>query len=238
MRESPQVVGGFRGVVGARGVEAGPTPARRLSVIDRKWLERCQVFGEMEAEVIPAAGNRETVWENRVDGGIKGKMNDGKEEKDAEELRGEAAEFGINEGFEGNSSDKKVCSNAPETSRPHPRKSSEVGENMNKKEDEEMERGATPMLVAEDENKPSQKSKGIKKRARKRQREEENMEGEMSEELGVKKRRRRAKDKEESYGETLSPTPAGGKKRRSRKKTADDGEIKEEKETEVPKKVS
>lgn len=238
MRESPQVVGGFIGVVGVRGVEAGPSPARRLSIIDRKWLERCQVFGEMEAEVRPAAGNRETVPDNRVDGEIKGKMNDGKEEKDAEEVKGEAADFGVNEGFEGIGSDKKVCSNAPEPSRHHTGKSSEVEEKVYKKGDEEMERGATPLPVAEDENELSHKSKGTKKRARKRQREGENMEGEMSEELGVKKRRRRAKDKEESFGEKLSPTPAGEKKRRGRKKTDEDGEIKEEKDTKVPKKVS
>ncbi|XP_061670036.1 ATP-dependent DNA helicase Q4 isoform X2 [Syngnathoides biaculeatus] len=35
-----------------------PSPATRLISVDRKWLERCQVFGELGAEDKPAAGNQ------------------------------------------------------------------------------------------------------------------------------------------------------------------------------------
>ncbi|KAM9776242.1 ATP-dependent DNA helicase Q4 isoform X1 [Syngnathus typhle] len=36
-----------------------PSPANRLSFVDRKWLERCQVFDELGAEEKPGAGNQE-----------------------------------------------------------------------------------------------------------------------------------------------------------------------------------
>lgn len=51
-----------------RGVAAGlgrPTPAKRLSAVDRKWLQRCQVFGELCLEERPAAGNQEMKPEER-----------------------------------------------------------------------------------------------------------------------------------------------------------------------------
>ncbi|XP_019719004.1 ATP-dependent DNA helicase Q4 isoform X2 [Hippocampus comes] len=41
-----------------------PSPANRLSNVDKKWLERCQVFGELEAEEKPAAGNQERCQPN------------------------------------------------------------------------------------------------------------------------------------------------------------------------------
>ncbi|XP_054620170.1 ATP-dependent DNA helicase Q4 [Dunckerocampus dactyliophorus] len=53
---SQRPLGGFRA-----GVTAGPRPlpASRLNFVDKKWLERCQVFGEMGAEERPGAGNQE-----------------------------------------------------------------------------------------------------------------------------------------------------------------------------------
>ncbi|XP_051926271.1 ATP-dependent DNA helicase Q4 isoform X1 [Hippocampus zosterae] len=41
-----------------------PSPANRLSNVDTKWLERCQVFAELEAEGKPAAGNQERCQPN------------------------------------------------------------------------------------------------------------------------------------------------------------------------------
>nr|XP_057903009.1 ATP-dependent DNA helicase Q4 isoform X2 [Doryrhamphus excisus] len=54
--DTPRPLGGFR-----VGMAAGPrpSPASRLSSVDKKWLERCQVFGEMGAEERPGAGNQE-----------------------------------------------------------------------------------------------------------------------------------------------------------------------------------
>lgn len=245
LREIPQVLGGFRGGTGGRGNGPRPSPASRLSFIDRKWLERCQVFGEMEAEVKPVAGNQGIVLDKRGEGErgseMEGKIQDervGKEETEAEGARREATELEIDEGFKSITSDKKVSDSAPKPSRQHTGKSRDGEEKVNKKGDEEMERGLMQSPVAEDENESSNKSKGAKKKGRKRQREGEEVEGDMSEEGGVKKRRRNAKNKEESSAVNLGPAQAGGKKRRAKKKEDEDGEEKEEKETKVPKKVS
>lgn len=244
LREIPQVLGGFRGGTGGRGNRPRPSPASRLSFIDRKWLERCQVFGEMEAEVKPVAGNQGIVLDKRGEGErgseMEGKIQDervGKEETEAEGVRREATELEIDEGFKSITSDKKVSDGAPKP-RQHTGKSRGGEEKVNKKGDEEMERGLTQSPVAEDEYESSNKSKGTKKKGRKRQREGENVEGDMSEEGGVKKRRRNAKNKEESSGVNVGPAQAGGKKRRAKKKEDEDGEEKEEKETKVPIKVS
>ncbi|KAI4818382.1 hypothetical protein KUCAC02_011725 [Chaenocephalus aceratus] len=70
LRGSPQVIAGFRG-----GMAGKPSPASRLSFVDKKWLERCQVFGEMGAEVKPGAGNVEIDVEKR------GECEEGRETK-------------------------------------------------------------------------------------------------------------------------------------------------------------
>lgn len=51
-------------------------------MVDRKWLQRCQVFGEMSVEERPAAGNQEMKPEERLE--ENGTENDGrgKEKKD------------------------------------------------------------------------------------------------------------------------------------------------------------
>nr|XP_061786920.1 ATP-dependent DNA helicase Q4-like [Nerophis lumbriciformis] len=58
------------GIAASRGFPVGivskvadqrPSPASRLGFVDKKWLERCQVFREMEAEERPGSGNQERV---------------------------------------------------------------------------------------------------------------------------------------------------------------------------------
>ena len=247
LRGSPHVSGGFRGGMGSRGIRGRPSLVGRLSSIDRKWLERCQVFGEMEAEVVPGAGNQEIdlkkcgerEGERETEGTIQGDEKGGKKEMDAEAERNNPLDFGSDKGFENISADKIVCNSAPKPALKHTGKSRGGGqEEVNKKGDGEMERGLTPPPTPEDDNETSHKSKDTKKRARKRQREGENMEGETVEEGGAKKRRRNAKKKEESSDVNAGQAPEGRKKRKAKKKGDEDGEAGEEKETKEPKKVS
>ncbi|XP_044028662.1 ATP-dependent DNA helicase Q4 isoform X2 [Siniperca chuatsi] len=245
LRGSPRCLGGFRGGMGVRGTGGRPSPGSRLSFVDRKWLERCQVFGEMEAEVRPGAGNQEIDLEKsgerergrETEGKIQGDERVGNEEINAEGLRRDA-DSGRDEGIKSITSDKIVCDSAPKPALKHTAKGRGGGkEKVKRKGGEEMERGLTPPLMPEDNNETSHKSRGTKKRGRKRQREGESMEGETTEEGGVKKRHRNGKKKEESSDVNPSPAQEGGKKRRAKKKGDEDGNADEEKETKVPKKV-
>lgn len=244
LREIPQVCGGFRGGIGGRGNGARPSPAGRLSFIDKKWLERCQVFGEMEAEVKPGGGNQEIVLDKKGEKRreMEGKIQDErvrKEELDAEEGgRREATSMEKDEGFKSISSDKKVSDKVLKSSWQHAGKSRGGEEKANEQGDEETGRGDAASPITEDEKEFSNNAKGTKKRGRKRQREGDNMEGDVPEEGGAKKRRRNAKNKEKSSGVDTGPPQAGGKKRRTKKKGDEDGEAKEEKDAKVPKKVS
>nr|XP_033492417.1 ATP-dependent DNA helicase Q4 isoform X1 [Epinephelus lanceolatus] len=232
LRGSPWVVGGFKGGLGGRGFGGKPSPASRLSSVDKKWLERCQVFGEMEAEVKPGAGNQEVVLDKRGEG-------DERVEKEKIQTEGEGRDtidLGKDEASKSVASDKIVSDNGLKPTLQHDGKSRGGGEEKAKrKRGEEMERALTPPPMSEDDNEISHKS--TKKRGRKRQREGENMEGEPTEEGGVKKRRRNNKKKEESSDVNPSPAQEGGKKRRAKKKADEDGEAEEEKETKEPKKV-
>ncbi|XP_054461672.1 ATP-dependent DNA helicase Q4 [Anoplopoma fimbria] len=241
LRGSPQVLGGFRGGVGGRGIGGKPSPASRLSFVDRKWLERCQVFGEMVAEVKPGAGNQDIEIEKgeegargrETEGKIQIEERAGKEEMDAEGERREEIDLGRDKGFKSITSDKNVSDSAPKSS---PQHTGGRKEKAKRKGGEAMEKGLTPPLTPEDENKASHKSKDTKKRGRKREREGENMEGETTEEGGVKKRRRNGKKKESSDVNT-SPVQVAGKKKRAKKKGDEDEDAEEEKETKEPKKV-
>lgn len=234
LRGSPQCLGGFRG---GRGTGGKPSPASRLGFVDRKWLERCQVFGELGAEVKPGAGNQEIDVEKRAERErgreTDGKMHrDGKEEMDAEEARSEMIDSGRDVASKSISSDKIVSDSLQHTG-----KSRRGEEEMKKKGGEEMETRLTSPPVQED-NEISHKPKGTKKRGRKRQREGDDTKGETPEEGGVKKRRRNGKKKEESSDVNPSPAQEGGKKRRRKKKGDEDEEAEEKKETKEPKKVS
>ncbi|XP_007564958.1 ATP-dependent DNA helicase Q4 isoform X1 [Poecilia formosa] len=65
----------------------------RLSVVDRSWLERCQVFGEMEAEEIPGGGNQEINVKKRQEKEVK----EGKAEGDSEGERKQPVDLGPEE---------------------------------------------------------------------------------------------------------------------------------------------
>ncbi|RVE67271.1 hypothetical protein OJAV_G00115640 [Oryzias javanicus] len=67
-----------------------PTPARRLSLVDRRWLQRCQVFGEMSVEEPPAAGNQEMKPEENDSGGKEGRAETEREhDPEAPQKRGD-----------------------------------------------------------------------------------------------------------------------------------------------------
>lgn len=231
----PQFVGGARG--------GKPSAASRLSFVDRKWLERCQVFGEMGDEVMPGAGNQEIQLEKKGGGGaevgegrenelkIQGDERGGKDEKEAE---GETRGVGREEVFTSVTSDKIVTSDAPKPGR-HARTSRRGGE------EEEVtvgdgEQGEMSPPAPEYDGETSPKSKGTKKKGRKRRREGENSEGDMTQEGGVKKRRRNAK-KDTGSDVNPNPAPEGGRKRRAKKKVEEGEEAEDEKETRIKEKV-
>ncbi|XP_029298312.1 LOW QUALITY PROTEIN: ATP-dependent DNA helicase Q4 [Cottoperca gobio] len=235
LRGSPQVLGGFRGGMGGRGIGGKSSPASRLSFVDKKWLERCQVFGEMGAEVKPGAGNQEIVLEKREEAEV-GRETEVKiqgDEKDIEGEKRDARALGNNEGLKSITSDRTVGDSA---AKQHTGKSRGIGR-VKEKAGEEMERALTPSLTPEDDNEVSNKSKGTKKKGRKRQREGENMDGETTEDGGVKKRRRNGKQKDESSDVSSSTAQEGGKKKRAKKKRDDDEEAEEEEKNKEPKKV-
>ncbi|XP_010789781.1 ATP-dependent DNA helicase Q4 [Notothenia coriiceps] len=243
LRGGPQVIAGFRG-----GMAGKPSPASRLSFVDKKWLERCQVFGEMGAEVKPGAGNVEIDVEKRgeCEEGRETTFKTDEEEKSgkeeihvAEERRAAKVSGEVKEP-KSITHDKTVSESEPEPSLQHTGKSHQrkrKGKAKEKEDIEEMERGPTPPLTPEEDNEESNKSKGGKKKGKKRQREAEHMDAEAPEEGGVKKRRRNGKKKEESSDGKPSTAPQGGRKKRSKKKGDEDEEAEEEKKTKEPTKL-
>ncbi|XP_024130720.1 ATP-dependent DNA helicase Q4 isoform X4 [Oryzias melastigma] len=153
-----------------RSVGAGvgwPTPARRLSVVDRKWLQRCQVFGEMSVEERPAAGNQEMKPEERLE--ENGTENDGrgKEKKDG--------------GREGGAETEMKPVRDLETPQLQRRK-----KRGDRKQEEDLTRGGVASVTPPDDG--SLKSK---KTQRKRQRQEDK-----PEEGGQQKKKRRSAPQE------------------------------------------
>ncbi|KAM8840719.1 ATP-dependent DNA helicase Q4 isoform 2-T2 [Spinachia spinachia] len=258
LRGSPQVLGGHRRGIGVSGLAGKFSPASRLSFVDRKWLERCQVFGEMGAEVKPGAGNQEVEQEN---GGERGGARETEEkiqtsdkvegqERNAEVIRREVKDLESDKAFKSITIEETVGAatsshqNIKTGKKPQQQRGGGGGggggeEEAKSKGGDKMEKELTPPLTAEDDNKTSHRPKEAKKKARKRQREGENEEGDTAEEGGVKKKRRNVKKKEESSDINPSSVHAGGKKRRARKKgdEDEDEEAEERKETKEPKKV-
>ncbi|XP_078146674.1 ATP-dependent DNA helicase Q4 [Centroberyx gerrardi] len=251
-----QFRGGFRGGIGGIGVGGKPSLVSRLSLVDRDWLERCQVFGEVEDREKPGAGNQEKKLEGRGGqrgegeeaevgaggkgegeiGGDKGEgeiggdergRTEGKGEMEGEEERKGAIGLGTDEGLKTDATPKSAVRRTRKGRGGREERETEGG-------GEEMERGAMPPPLPEDDSETRPETKGAKKRGRKRQREGENTEGEMTEEGGVKKKRRNGKKKEESSDGNPNPDK-GGRKRRAKKEGEGEGE--EEKETRVKDKV-
>ncbi|KAM6974350.1 LOW QUALITY PROTEIN: ATP-dependent DNA helicase Q4 [Tautogolabrus adspersus] len=238
LRGSPQIPGGFRGGMGGR-----PSPASRFGSVDRNWLERCQVFGEMGADERPGAGNQEINLEKRGEkergGEMEGKMQGdeivGKVEIDAAGVRQEAIDSQRDGGIKSIPSDNVLSEGALKKAPNHSEKIKGEGkEKLKRTGSEQIEGGLTPPLTPEDDHTSGHKSKVTKKRGRKRQRDGEDIEGETTEEGGVKKRRKNGKKKEDGSDVQPSPGPEGGKKRRAKKK---EEETEKEKTTSVPKKV-
>ncbi|XP_062266608.1 ATP-dependent DNA helicase Q4 [Platichthys flesus] len=227
-----QFLGGFRGGMSANGTEGRPSPVSRLSSVDTKWLERCQVFGEIGAEERPAAGNQEVQAERKEEREPQGEMQGGervdKGEIAADGERGEAIDPVRDEGIKSINGDEI----GPKAAR-QPSKKGKGGEEekKTKKRDEEMQREPTPPPTLEDEGETSPKAKETKKRGRKRQRE-----GEGDDTEGGVKKKRSVKKKEESSDLNPSPSREGGKKRRTKKKVEEDGE-EEEKPIKEPQKA-
>lgn len=211
-KETPKVLGGFRGGLGCSG--SRPSPASRLSVIDKKWLERCQVFGEMEAVVRPGAGNQEIIVKGGDDGEIQANSQDHGADKEAM-INGKERTSECTGKMEGkNTRNENGCEI--------------IGEQLSE---------ASTSPLAGGENERNDKPKSGKKGGRKRQREEEKVEGSPSDEGGVKKRRRNGKGKEGTTGGEPGPSRAEGKKRKAKEKDEDsqkgaDGDLK------VPRMVS
>ncbi|XP_051812041.1 ATP-dependent DNA helicase Q4 [Acanthochromis polyacanthus] len=220
---SPQIVRGFRGGIVGKGFRGRPSPASRLSFVDKQWLERCQVFGEMEAEERPGAGNQEINVEKAAE-----KEKEREIEEKIQGGDGVGKEESQRKGSPDLGRDKTA---ALKSAQRHAGKGGE--EKEKRKRGEEEEKGQTSL---EDDTENGQKSKGTKKRGRKRQREGDDMDGDAAEEEGEKKRRRNNKKKEESPDVNPSSGQGGaGKKKRSKNKGEEDGE--EKKETKGPKKM-
>lgn len=238
LRESSQVLAGFGRGRESRAIAARPSPASRLGFIDRKWLERCQVFGEMEAEVKPGAGNQDNSLDKRGERersrAVEEKTLNERgrnEETHAEGAKRGAKELGKDEEF---TPEIIVSNSAPKVALQHMGRKQGGDEKETSKQGEEMEVGLT-RPTSEDISETNHKSK---KRGRKRQREEENKEVErtVEEEGVVKKRRKYTKKTEERSDVDPGPAEEGGKKKRVKKKGDEGGEAKEKKES--PKRVS
>ncbi|CAG5885601.1 unnamed protein product [Menidia menidia] len=228
-------VTGFKGnrpsFVGFGGGPAGrPSPARRLSCVDIKWLERCQVFGEMAAEEQPVAGNQEVRVEQKEREKIESVQRAEKEDKNLEGEQNVPVDHGGEEGLVCVTKEEVMSGNAPKSSPKHMRKGT------NKRKDEE-EIDTMPVVTPDGGNEVKSVSKGTRKRGKKREREEGQTEGDITEEGGAKKRRRNGKKKEESSVEKPeSPDGRGQKKKRGKKKASDE-EAEQTNDSKVPKKA-
>lgn len=189
-KRSPPFLVGSGGSLAKR-----PSVANRLSVVDRNWLERCQVFGEMEAEEIPGGGNQEIKVKKRQEKEVKG----GKAEGDLEGERKESVDLGQEE---------KLAD-------PDPNCAQEDSGKSKREKAGKTERGKSSHLP-DDNSEDGLKSKGTKK---KRQRDGDDVEE------TVKKRRKNPKKKEERLSLSPDSTDGGEKKKqKSKRKNGDEEE--------------
>ncbi|XP_061598358.1 ATP-dependent DNA helicase Q4 [Cololabis saira] len=216
-----------------------PSPARRLTLVDKKWLQRCQVFGELEAEEKPGAGNHDIKMDKRIEKerepgtGVQTAGKEDVEEKESFERDGKLSVV---------IRDKLVGENESQSAQQSLGKAKGGGEGKEKKKkkkkmDGEVERAPELVVRADDDNQSSPKTKTVKKRARKRMREGDDMEDNTTEEGMVKKKRRNSKKKEETPIANTNSTTAGRAKKKRSKKKGEDEEDEDAKEPEVPKKA-
>ncbi|XP_028253374.1 ATP-dependent DNA helicase Q4 [Parambassis ranga] len=229
LKGSPQIVGGLRGAIVGKGFGGRPSPASRLSFVDRNWLERCQVFGEMEAEEKPGAGNHEP----RVEKGAE-------REEEGEEI----GERTCSLSREGNKTVESITGGeiysdiSVKSVQPGIGKAKGARKDKERKMvDEQVDVGTPPLKTPEDSTEKNPKSKALNKRGTKRQREKDDTEAGATEDGGVKKRRRNTKKKESSDVNHSPASGGGGKKRRTKKQVEEDEECEAVKEAKEPKKV-
>ncbi|KAM4724988.1 ATP-dependent DNA helicase Q4 [Anableps anableps] len=196
-KRSPPFLGGSRESLAKR-----PPLANRLSFVDRNWLERCQVFGEMEAEEIPGGGNQEV----KVKKLQEREIVEGKVERDLEGETRRSVDLGREEKLADLVRDNMVgATNCAQE---------DTGKNKREKA-RKIERGQSSLLPDD------MKSEGTKKRGRKRQREGGDMMGGIKEEEeGAKKRRKNNKKKEKSPD---SADGGEGKKKKTKRKGLAEG---------------
>lgn len=208
---SPPLLGGSRGSLVKR-----PSLANRLSFIDSNWLERCQVFGELEAEEIPGGGNQEIPDKKLQEKDIL----EEKAERDLKAEKNQSVDF----------TEEKLANPVGDNTTNCAQEDAEEGKRVKAGEIDREQSS----LLPDDDSEDRQKSESTKKRMRKRQREGDDMVEGVKE--GAKKRRRNNKNKEES--ETLSSNSTdGGEGKKKKTKGKDPSEGDEEEATKAAKTV-
>ncbi|MEQ2168243.1 hypothetical protein GOODEAATRI_012354, partial [Goodea atripinnis] len=152
-QQSRPFLGGSRGRLVKR-----PSVANRLSFVDRNWLERCQVFGELEAEEIPGGGNQETQVKKLQEK----EVTEGRAETDLEGEKRPSVDFGHEEKLANPLRNNIVAATNDAEQDTGKSKREEAGE---------IERGQSQLSPPDDNNEDTLKSEGTKKRGRKRRRE-------------------------------------------------------------------
>ncbi|XP_072304035.1 ATP-dependent DNA helicase Q4 [Eucyclogobius newberryi] len=224
LKWSEQFPNGFRG--GIKNTPAKQSLANRLTHIDKKWLERCQVFGELGAEEKPAVGNKEVIIEQKENKEI----NQVDVEKEFSKDSSSKSRGSDDGNRDENMSRGGQTSEVNHSEGKAVQRKSKKADNENRAVNIDVEPpGMTPPLTPEDDA----KAKSTKRKGRKRQR--EGGEEVEAEETGANKKRRRKK-KDVDADDNQSPKPA--KKRRAKKKGDDneeeDDEVKKEKEPKKP----
>ncbi|XP_015258189.1 PREDICTED: ATP-dependent DNA helicase Q4 isoform X2 [Cyprinodon variegatus] len=211
----PEVPGGLKRsppLLAQGGLVKRPSLANRLSFLDRNWLERCQVFGEMEAEEIPGGGNRE-MREKEIQ---EKEVREEKAKRDLEGNRRQSVDLG----------EEEKSANALRDN-PNPATDCALRGAGEKKGTGNIERGQASPLPRDHNDKDGLKSEGAKKRGRKRQREGDDTVGSVTVD-GAKKKRRNNKKSEESSAVSPDPADGGeGKKKKTKRKDIAEREKKE-----------
>lgn len=219
---SPCFPGGFRAGMGGSAAGGRPSSANRLSFVDRKWLERCQVFEEMGVEERPVAGNQEKDARREEKSKMEGETQ--KCERNGEMISNVKGSGKTEHNHESVTTDKTDSDGKAKPDQ-KPARKSRGGGKLKRKDEEEMQKEVTTTPTSEG---VVVTCGGPKKRGRKRQRDGE--EGELSGEREVKKKKV-DKDKQGSSAQR-------GRKKRTKQKGDEDDEGEEtEKKTKEPKKV-
>lgn len=221
---SPCFPGGFRAGMGGSAAGGRPSSANRLSFVDRKWLERCQVFEEMGVEERPVAGNQEKDARREEKSKMEGETQKCERLENGEMISNVKGSGKTEHNHESVTTDKTDSDSKAKPDQ-KPARKSRGGGKLKRKDEEEMQKEVTSEGVG-DELRVS----GPKKRGRKRQRDGE--EDELSGEREVKKKKV-DKDKQGSSAQR-------GRKKRTKQKgdeDEDDEGEETEKKTKEPKKV-